>query len=142
MARAPTAADAPADDMPPDDAAAPPDDTGAQDEAPEVIATITMSADGTYTLYAGDEPEEGEPAEPGEGTPAEEAGEGSEAAEAAPPAEGEGGQTFDDPAKLMTAVFKLVQTAHEGANGGSASDAFDTGFGGTKTEKPSMSTMR
>lgn len=81
----------------PDDAGGPPvDDTTDQgdDESAEgeVIATICKMPDGTFKLYAGDEPED-EPAEPGEGEP--------------PAPEP---QTFDSGPALLRGVMALIES--------------------------------
>lgn len=109
MARAPAAAaPMPADDpamdagAPPVDDAAMPADEGAEDQ-PQVLCTIAMTADGTFTLFQGDEPEAmhgGEEAAEGEdmgGAPA---------------------QTFDSIGKLLKAVLDIVQTAADGGESG------------------------
>lgn len=116
MAQAPTAAVPPPTDasaLPPAAAAnagSTDPDAGNADEGTEsdVIATICQNKDGTYTLYAGDEPEEaGEAAEPGEG------------AEVAPE-----GKTFDTPQALLKGVMELLNDS------GGAEDSFGKGFRG------------
>lgn len=110
MALAPTAvaSPAPADEgaMPPPDAEL---DAGNADEGtePECIATICRNKDGTYMLYAGDEPDAGEPGmAPGGDEPAPE------------------GQTFDTPQALLRGVMELLN------NSGAAEDSFAKGFKG------------
>lgn len=112
MAMPPTSAAAPmapADDMPPADGAAPADSGMDEGAEPEVIATICVNKDGTYTLYAGDEPED-------------------MGAEAAPPAGGEEaapeGKNFDTPQALLRGVMELLNPT-EGAE-----DSFGKGFRG------------
>ena len=74
MAVAPTAAAAPADDAAPVDDMAPAPEAEAGDT---VVVTICKSADGVYTVYAGEEPEE--PGEPAEGEEPAAAPEGEKA---------------------------------------------------------------
>lgn len=124
MALPPTAAAAP---MPPATGAAPMDidpelDAGNADEGtePEVIATICKNADGTYTLYAGDEPEG---MEADAGMPGAAGGE-----ELAPE-----GKSFDTPQALMRGVMELLNPA------AGAEDSFGKGFRGeadATTAKP------
>lgn len=100
MALPPTMADGGPSAIPPagaaPDAGGPPvdDTTGEGDESAEgeVIATICKMPDGTFKLYAGDEPED-EPAEPGEGEP--------------PAAEP---QTFDSGPALLRGVMALIES--------------------------------
>ncbi len=116
----PAAAAAPTDDAtaPPTDDTAPPTDEEAPptDEGDDkvTIATICYSKSANeFTLYNGDEPEEGE----------------------APPAAGDmtgasteptdEGQKFSSPGPLLKAVLDLVKTAEAG---GSEEDQFGAGF--------------
>lgn len=103
---------------------APPDtdtelDAGNADEGsePEVIATICVNKDGTYTLYAGDELEsmEGDAAAPG-------AGVGDEAAPE--------GKNFDTPQALMRGVMELLNPT------AGAEDSFGKGFRGEADAAP------
>lgn len=102
MALPPTAVASPADEAPP------PDDMSLDAEAPEgtepeCIATICRKPDGTYVLYAGDEPDAME-------------GGGEEPATE--------GQTFDAPQALLRGVMELLN------NSGGAEDSFAKGFKG------------
>lgn len=116
MARAPVAAVA--DDAAPADQTADmtTDDTGAgtdEGAGDQVLVTICKSADGGYTVYAGDEPEEGaEPAEPAEGDEA--------AASQGQPAESIGA--------ALKAALDILQSDESESGGGQK--AFDDGFAG------------
>lgn len=90
-----------AEEMPPEAAAAPMAEEGAE----ECIATICRRPDGTFVLYAGDEPEEMEMEAEG-GEPAPE------------------GQTFDSPQALMRGVMELLNPA------AGAEESFGKGFRG------------
>lgn len=117
MPLTPAAAPMPADAaMPPAGADMPMDDAGEGAE-PEVIATICKNADGTYMLYAGDEPDmDAAPAEPGM-SPGDE------------PAAPEG-KTFDTPQALLRGVMELLNSD------GGAEDAFAGGFKGDSASPP------
>lgn len=95
--------------------AAAPGDMAEADEGaePEVMATICKNSDGTFTLYAGDEPEESADA----GMPDE----GGAAPE---------GKSFDTPQALLKGVMELL-------NGDSgAEEAFAGGFAGDAEPAP------
>jgi hypothetical protein len=118
------------------------DDTGgdAGDES-HVIVTILMKGDGTFVLFDGDEPEEGEAgAQEAPGAAPPEVGAGGAApppvagppgappvgAEAGPGApEVPQGEPFDNVADLLKAVLEIVQ---EAAKGGGEDQGFDQGF--------------
>lgn len=153
MATAPAAAAAP--DMTDDDndagggagAADTGDDMG-QDEAADetVVCTITAKADGTYMVYAGDEPGEDEgdegagedlaaagSDEGGAGPTDEDQGEasgGAAPAEAAP--EGKPAKSIGEALKF---AMEDLQT-HESGGEGSADDNFQAGFTGGSAASP------
>jgi hypothetical protein len=109
---------APTDDTdtapPTDDTAPPTDEEAPSTDDKETIATICYSKSANeFTLYNGDEPEEGEaPAAAGDMT----------GASAEPTDEG---QKFSSPGPLLKAVLDLVKTAEAG---GSEEDQFGAGF--------------
>lgn len=110
MALPPAAAPTPAASPVPPPAmaapAAPADDMAGEEPTeegePEVVATILKNSDGTYTLQAGDEPEDETGAPMGEPT----------------------GDTFDTPQALVRGLIGLL----EGGSG--AEEAFGEGFKG------------
>jgi hypothetical protein len=121
MPVAPMPDDGSADDaMPPDVDAAAPADAGSQS-----IVTICKDADGTYMVYAGDEPESGAAAEPS--APGEEA--------AVPEGESEQGIPCDSIGKALKAALDILQ-ADENEGEGSAEDNFNAGFSGAAMPSP------
>lgn len=101
---------------PPGMAAAPPEDTGSD----PVVLTVTMGADGMFTLYAGDEPEE---AEQGDMSEDDVAAMGSEG-------EGPAPQTADSLGEALKMAMDILKAAAQGAGGGSAEQQFAAGFTG------------
>jgi hypothetical protein len=111
---------APTDDAaatpPTDDTAPPTDEEAPPTDDKTTIATICYSKSANeFTLYNGDEPEEGD-----EGTPP--ASGDMSGASAEPTDEG---QKFSSPGPLLKAVLDLVKTAEAG---GSEEDQFGAGF--------------
>lgn len=105
---------------PPAGPAAPPADpmAGAGPDS-NVVCTITSNGDGTFTVYAGDEPEEGDG--------------GDMSGDDVGAMGGAGDQSAGQPASSVGAALKLVmgilQEATSGGPGG-AEDQFSSGFGG------------
>jgi hypothetical protein len=131
MAKAPAAA--PADD---DE-----DDTGATDAGAEgedagedtghdedVICTICKTADGTYTVHEGDEPEGGE-----------DEGEGGEPSGEQPDGADEGEQ-YDSIGAVLKAVMDILQKDAEGGEGG-AMQNFTAGYEGGAAASPAKAGM-
>lgn len=92
------------------------DDTGATDTGPDVLCTITKSGDGTYTVYAGDEPE---------------GDEGGDMAGGAGTGTAPQGVPADSPGAVLKAVLDILKADQSG--GGAAEDNFQSGFSGAST---------
>lgn len=127
-------------EMPPDDQeeVAPPEPTS------NVVCTIVANPDGSFRLYAGDEPEDGG-TDGGEGEPEEtppQSGEGAtEGQEASQeqdgsysPVGGEVGETKDDGGtdytslgELLKGVHDVISAHHESSDGMSDQEHFDAG---------------
>lgn len=117
---------------PPPGGAAPPapqppggDDTGTDsDTDSNVICTITKNSDGSYTVYAGDEPEEGD----SDTSEDDAAAMGAGGDQTAP----DGTQT-DSVGSTLKAVLDILQSdkSSEGAPG-NADDQMTAGFGASK----------
>lgn len=134
MAIAPSSAGA----MPPANpmaGAAPPDD--AAEAGGEVVVTISKEEDGSYMVYAGDEPEEG-----GGADMSMDDTEAMGAAGAVPAPTG-GGASAGQPADSIGAALKIamdILQADKGSEGapGNADDQLAAGFGAAKTPTPTM----
>lgn len=113
--------------QPPPEDMSPEEDMGESQPESQVICTVCYNpADGTFTLYHGDEPEETADAEEaGEeegGQVTEEGGEaGAEGDQEGPQAE-----HYDSVGELMRAVLECVRHAEEGGQGGE--DQFAAGY--------------
>ncbi len=118
------AADAPSTD---DDA------QGTEDSGQQVICTIMASADGGYTLIAGDEDEGGdEVSDAGAGMDA-----GASPMGGASAAGASQGQQFDSVGALLKGVLDLLKAHEASASGeGSDSDNFAAGFSGGSSMSP------
>ena len=103
----------------PDDDSAGPD---AEDASDQVVCTITSNGDGSFTVYAGDEPDAG--------------GAGPDAA-ASPDASAAGKQcpTVGAALKATMDVLKEAESA-SGGDAGSSSDQFNAGFEGGSSASP------
>lgn len=122
--------------MPPPDPGmmAPPDDAGASDTDDNVLVTICKNDDGSYTVYAGDEPEGGD-----EGDMSEDDANAMGAAGAAPAPTTP--QPQGQPADSVGAALKIAldilnsDKSSEGAPG-NADDQFNAGFSADKSPTP------
>jgi hypothetical protein len=98
-----------------------PDDAGDSDD--NVVLTVTMGADGTFTLYAGDEPEGGDAGDEGDVSSDDVAAMGSAGEGPAPQTAGSLGEAV----KICADTLKAAQS---GIGGGSAEANFASGFTG------------
>lgn len=115
--------------MPPADPSA----AAAPDAAPtsDVVVTICSNGDGTYTVYAGDEPD----AESGDmsGDDAAAMGPAGDAA-ASPPAQGQPAGSVGEALKAAMTILQ-ADASSQGAPG-SADDQFSAGFSASKSPTP------
>jgi hypothetical protein len=97
-------------------------------DKPTVLCTVMDNHDGTYTLYHGDEPEEGEG--DGEADEGDEGDEGEHETETmGAGAEGsDGGTNYDSIGALLKGIMDYVK---ESQSEGSDQENFDSGFGDT-----------
>lgn len=111
--------------MPTDPMAGAADDAGGDDN---VVVTICKNGDGSYTVYAGDEPEGGDSDMSGEDADA--MGPGG----AAPAVQGQPADSVG--AALKIAMDLLKSDASGGSAPGNADDQFAAGFGATPPSAP------
>ncbi len=101
----------------------PPAPDDASDSDDNVVLTVTMGADGTFTLYAGDEPEEGDTGDEGDVSPDDVAAMGSAG-------EGPAPQTASSLGEALKMAADILKAAVSGIGGGSAESNFASGFQG------------
>jgi hypothetical protein len=88
-----------------------------------VVLTVTMGADGSFTLYAGDEPEEGDTGDEGDMSSDDVAAMGSSG-------EGPAPQTASSLGEALKMAADILKAAQSSAGGGSAESNFAAGFQG------------
>jgi hypothetical protein len=89
-----------------------------------VVLTVTMGADGSFTLYAGDEPEEGgDTGDEGDMSSDDVAAMGSAG-------EGPAPQTASSLGEALKMAADILKAAQSSAGGGSAESNFAAGFTG------------
>jgi hypothetical protein len=123
-----------ADPMPGADPTMGADTSGGDDS--DVVVTITKGSDGTYTVYAGDEPDAGSGDMSDDDTDAMGAGGASPApgGGVAPPAQG---QPADSIGAALKAAMDILQADASSAGApGSADDQFASGFSASKSPTP------
>ncbi len=102
--------------------APPPDDASDSDD--NVVLTVVMSPDGTFQLYAGDEPEEGgDTGDEGDMSSDDVAAMGSAG-------EGPAPQTANSLGEALKMAADILKAAQSSAGGGSAESNFAAGFQG------------
>ena len=124
-------APAPADDTSGDTSAA--DDTAAPADGTStdqnVLCTVVSNGDGSFTVYAGDEPDE-----------AEESAEGAPAGGAAAPDEEDQGKQCASVGAALKAVLDILKEAEASSGAeGSSQDQFSAGFDGGSSASPAKS---
>ena len=109
--------------------------TGGDDSGSDVVVTITSNGDGTYTVYAGDEPDAGS------GDMSDDDTDAMGSAGAAPAPNGGApapqGQPADSIGAALKAAMDILQAdaSSQGAPG-SADDQFAAGFSASKSPTP------
>lgn len=116
---------APAAPMMPPPGAAPPEMSmaGGDMGGSPVLVTICGNDDGTYTVYSGDEPEEG-----GEGVSEDDADAMGDAGDQAAP-EGQQAASVGEALKMAMDILNEAKGAEGAPEGGDAEDQFSAGFG-------------
>jgi hypothetical protein len=131
--------------MPPPDpgaGAGPAPDAGDDSGGDDVVVTISKAPDGTYMVYAGDEPDEGggggaDMSEDDDDAMGGGGGGMGAGAAAGPPGGGSAGQPADSIGAALKLAMDIMQAdkSSEGAPG-SADDQFAAGFGASKSPTP------